>query len=178
MISKKYFLVGMPASGKSTIGKIIADQLNVKFLDLDEEIVDKEKMSITDIFAKKGEAYFRDKERQCLLHLLDYNENYILATGGGAPCFFNNMDLMNNYGTTIFLDVALDDLFNKLSGKSNHKRPLLKNLSIDDLYLELKSKLEGRKIYYDQSKICLKQHLNDIDLRVKQVIEAINLSEK
>ncbi len=168
----------MPASGKSTIGKIIADQLNVKFLDLDEEIVDKEKMSITDIFAKKGEAYFRDKERQCLLHLLDYNENYILATGGGAPCFFNNMDLMNNYGTTIFLDVALDDLFNKLSGKSNHKRPLLKNLSIDDLYLELKSKLEGRKIYYDQSKICLKQHLNDIDLRVKQVIEAINLSEK
>ncbi len=178
MSINKYFLVGMPASGKSTIGKIIADQLSIKFLDLDEEIVNKEKMAVVDIFNKKGEAYFRNQERQCLMRILDYNEDYVLATGGGAPCFFDNMDLMNKYGTTIFLDVGFDDLFNKLSKKTNQNRPLLNNLSLDELYLELKNKLKERKKIYQQSVICLKQNLNDLDFRVKQVVEAIKLLEE
>lgn len=112
------------------------------------------------------------------MRILDYNEDYVLATGGGAPCFFDNMDLMNKYGTTIFLDVGFDDLFNKLSKKTNQNRPLLNNLSLDELYLELKNKLKERKKIYQQSVICLKQNLNDLDFRVKQVVEAIKLLEE
>ncbi len=112
------------------------------------------------------------------MRILDYNEDYVLATGGGAPCFLDTMELMKKYGTTIFLDVGFDDLFNKLSKKTNQNRPLLNNLSLDELYLELKNKLKERKKIYQQSVICLKQNLNDLDFRVKQVVEAIKLLEE
>ncbi|MCK5210444.1 MAG: shikimate kinase [Cyclobacteriaceae bacterium] len=173
MRETKYFLLGMPASGKSTIGKAIARQFNVKFIDLDEVIVEKEGVAITEIFKTKGEDYFRELERKCLLNQIKLKDGFVLATGGGAPCFFDNMALMNKNGITIFLNVSVDDLFNKLSKKGTQKRPLLTNLSNDDLYLELENKLNDRKKYYEQSIICLDQNLNDINERVNQVIFAI-----
>ncbi|MCK5700505.1 MAG: shikimate kinase [Cyclobacteriaceae bacterium] len=173
MRETKYFLLGMPASGKSTIGKAIARQFNLKFIDLDEVIVEKEGVAITEIFKTKGEDYFRELERKCLLNQIKLKDSFVLATGGGAPCFFDNMALMNKNGITIFLNVSVDDLFNKLSKKGTQKRPLLTNLSNDDLYLELENKLNDRKKYYEQSIICLDQNLNDINERVNQVIFAI-----
>lgn len=169
----KYFLIGMPVSGKSTIGKIIARQFNVKFIDLDEVIVENEGVAITEIFKTRGEDYFRKLERKCLLNQINLKDDFVLATGGGVPCFFDNMALMNKNGVTIFLNVSVDDLFKKLSKKGTQKRPLLKDLSNDDLYLELENKLNDREKYYKQSKICLDQNLNDINERVNQVIFAI-----
>ena len=174
MKETKYFLVGMPASGKSTIGKVIARQFNMKFIDLDEVIFENEGMAITDIFKIEGENYFRELERKYLLNQIKRKDGFVLATGGGVPCFFENMSLMNKNGITIFLNVSVDDLFNKLSKKGTQKRPLLKNLSNDDLYLELENKLSDRKSYYEQSKICLDQNLNDVNERVNQIIFAIN----
>lgn len=175
---RKYFLVGMPASGKSTIGKLLAGQLRLDFYDLDKIIVEKEGKLITDIFEIHGEKYFRDVEKKCLEEFIEKEDNYILATGGGAPCFFNNMQLMNETGITIFLNVDIDDLYNKLAVKDNYKRPLLKGKSPEQLKEEIYSKYEERKIFYDQSKICLDQRLSDVNDRVNQVIFAINTLEE
>jgi len=173
-----YFLVGMPSSGKSTLGKLVGRQLNLKFIDLDEEIVAHEGKAITEIFQTEGEDYFRELERKCLIDQINRKEGFVLATGGGTPCFFDNMTQMNNNGVTIFLNISLDDLYNKLSNKGMQKRPLLKDLSKDGLYFELEDKLKIRKKYYQQSKITIDQNLGDINERVNQVILAIkNLKE-
>jgi shikimate kinase len=87
----------MPASGKSKIGKMLASQMGFDFFDLDKEITNREQSSIPEIFEEKGEAYFRQIERLCLLDLIKKEQGFILATGGGAPCFFDNMDQMNNH---------------------------------------------------------------------------------
>ncbi|MCG8307984.1 MAG: shikimate kinase [Cytophagales bacterium] len=178
MKSLKYFLVGMPASGKSTLGRMLAAQLGTTFIDLDKEIVKEEGLEITEIFSSKGEKYFRELERRCLAGLLNRNEGYVLATGGGAPCFFDNMEQMNNHGTTIFINVPVEDLHNKLKKKGTQKRPLLKDVQRDDLYTALQNKFLERKKYYDQSKICVDQDLGEVVNRLNQIIFAIKRLEE
>ncbi len=178
MIDTKYFLVGMPGSGKSTIGKLIAKKLELQFIDLDEVIVELEGQSIKEIFKSKGEDYFRELERKCLTNQSKIKGGFVLATGGGAPCFYDNMNQMNRDGITIFLDVPTDILFNKLSKKGIQKRPLLTKLSREDLYLELKNKLSSRKRYYEQSKISIVQKFMDIHQLVNEAVLAIKNLEK
>ena len=173
MSAQRYFLVGMPASGKSSVGSLLAKQLRLKFDDLDDIIVEKEGMPITDIFELKGEDYFRRLEKECLKEYINNQDNYILATGGGAPCFFDNMKLMNQHGITIFLDVEIEDLYEKLRVKGTDKRPLLKGKSSKKLRRELYEKYEYRKPFYSRSRITLQQRLSDKNDRVNQVIFAI-----
>ena len=178
MKSKKIYLVGMPSSGKSTVGKFVATHFGLPFVDLDKIIIEKEGMEITEIFKKKGEDYFRVVERICLVNYIDSSEEFVMATGGGAPCFFDNMELMNNSGTTVFLEVSLDDLFIKLSAKGTNQRPLLKDLAKKELYNELQIKLQSRIKFYGQSKIRLVHNLDSISDRVNQVISALEALKK
>ena len=87
----KIVLIGYMASGKSTIGKILAKELNLSFIDLDHYISDREQMSIPEIFNQKGEIYFRKIETKCLLEVLEKEQEFILSLGGGTPCYGNNM---------------------------------------------------------------------------------------
>jgi len=178
MKDKKYFLVGMPATGKSTIGRLIARQLGLKFIDLDDVIVGHEGKEINDIFKDKGEEYFRKAERHHLKEIINRQNGFILATGGGAPCFYDNMDLMNQNGVTIFLNVPVEDLFHKLVIKGTQKRPLLKDLSQNELLAEITTKFNDRKKYYEQSKINLIQNLKNITERVNEVIYAMKSLEE
>jgi len=177
-MDNKYFLVGMPASGKSTIGKLVAAQLGYRFIDLDKVIVEKEGMEITEIFSKNGEPYFREVEKKCLNELLLQEDMFVLSTGGGAPCFFDNMQKMNKAGTTIFLDVPINDLYKKLMSKGTKKRPLLKDISSESLHQELVKKHEERRKFFIQSDICLQQDFGDTKKRVNQVIFAIKSLEE
>ena len=86
----RIYLIGLPGSGKTTLGKQVAKALNLTFIDMDEKIEQTEGKSISEIFSKEGEAYFRDIER-AMLHQVAQEENCIISTGGGAPCFFDNM---------------------------------------------------------------------------------------
>jgi shikimate kinase len=178
MIKEKYFLVGMPGSGKSTIGRLLANKIELPFIDLDEVIVESEGQAISEIFKSKGEGHFRELERKCLINQVKLNGGFVLATGGGAPCFFDNMNLMNKGGTTIFINVSPEVLFNKFSKKGIKKRPLLTNLSRENLYLELRNKFEGRKKFYSQSKIRIVQEFTEISQLVNEVISAIQTLEK
>ena len=168
----------MPSSGKSTVGRLLAAQLGMKFIDLDEAIVSRAEMSIGDIFEQKGEGYFRKLERESLKEIINTHDNFVMATGGGAPCFFDNMEVMNKAGITIFLDMPVANLHEKLSKKGTSRRPLLKDVSKDALYDELMRKYTERKKFYDQATIKIEQKLESITNRVNQVLFAIKSLKK
>ena len=119
----KYFLVGMPSCGKSSLAKIIGKEINIQFIDLDKEIEIVEKRSINEIFNIKGEGYFRKIESEVLNSIIKSNKSFIMATGGGTPCYNDNMKIINNNGISIFLDVKISELENRLKNKKD--RPLL-----------------------------------------------------
>ena len=135
----KVFLVGMPLCGKSTIGKVVAKKLNFKIIDLDTEIIKSENQTIKKIFELNGEKYFREIETQLLDSIINKNKSFIMATGGGTPCFNNNINLINKSGISIYIDTPIKKLEKRLINEN--ERPLLKNNPIqrkvfDKLYNE------------------------------------------
>lgn len=148
-MKKTIFLVGYMGSGKTTIGKAVAARLGVPFYDLDIFIESKFCKSISDIFAEFGEEKFRQIERNALLQLIDF-EQCVISTGGGTPCFFDNMDLMNSASTTIFLECPPKILAERLDYKNN-KRPLLKGKSRAELELFILETLEKRLPFYQKA---------------------------
>lgn len=146
----RFFLIGYMGCGKSRWGKLIANHYNYKFIDLDTLIEEREGLTIPEIFAKCNEEGFREKERQALLAVKDYN-NVIIATGGGAPCFYDNISKMNNLGETIYIKVSPELLCERLLN-SKTERPLVKGLSKFELLQYIENHLELRKAYYEQAK--------------------------
>jgi len=150
---KRLFLIGFMGAGKSTLGKAFAEYAGLSFIDLDIFIENRFHKTISEIFAEKGETTFRNIERNALLEVSDF-ENIIIATGGGAPCFGDNINLMNERGTTIYLKVSVDELTARV-GLHKHTRPLLKNLSGDELKQYITSTLSKREKWYNQAKITM-----------------------
>ena len=97
----KVILLGYMASGKSTIGRLLAEEKGLKFINLDEYLEEKEEKSISDIFKDKGEIYFRLKENEYLKELLEKKESFVLSLGGGTPCYSSNMDVINSYNLSL-----------------------------------------------------------------------------
>lgn len=151
----KIFLTGMPGCGKSTFGRKAAGELEMEFIDLDKEIVIQEGMLITDIFDSKGEDYFRQLESSLLKQVSQTHDNFIMATGGGAPCFFDNMDFMNEQGETVFIDTPIGIILERLSTHGISKRPLIKKMEQDNLYDGLAANLKQRLPFYKKAKVIL-----------------------
>ena len=148
----KIFLVGYMGSGKTTIGKLIAKDLKLNFVDLDKYIETSEKMTISELFQSKGEIYFRKKEYLYLKEILSSQNNFILSTGGGTPCYGDNMNtIVTATDNNFYLKVSLPNLVERLS-KEKSKRPLIKNTSDDDLQEFIGKHLFERSFYYNQSK--------------------------
>ena len=145
---KNIFLIGLPASGKSTFGKSIADALNLNHVDLDQVIEANTNKSISTIFKLYGEKYFREIERDALHELLDRSNTYIISCGGGTPCFYDNMSRMNAVGLTIFLDIAVAVIVKRVV--QNHDRPLLKEKNLEKTIIRLRSE---RIKYYQQANL-------------------------
>ncbi|ANI89722.1 hypothetical protein A9P82_10725 [Arachidicoccus ginsenosidimutans] len=145
----KVFLIGMMGVGKSHWCKKWANKLKTGHYDLDSLIEIYEEATIPEIFAEKGEAYFRKKETE-VLKWFGEKKSFVLATGGGTACFGKNMQWMNTNGITIWLDEPLDILVGRLKLQKEH-RPLIKNLSNEELRSFLENKLEERKPFYSQS---------------------------
>jgi len=150
----------MPGCGKSTFGRKVARELNMDFFDLDKAIIEEEGLPITDIFAQKGEDHFREVESRLLREISSTNENFLMATGGGAPCFFDNMDFMNEQGYTIYIDTPVETLMERLSFSGINKRPLLKNMGEENLFEGLTEKLNVRLPFYSQARIAFKYNVS------------------
>ena len=149
---KHIILVGFPGSGKTSLGKALAERLNLPFVDTDEYISAKTGKTISDIFAEAGEQEFRNIEHFYLKEILTGNRS-IIATGGGMPCFDNNMDLMNDYGVTVYLISAPETLCGRLA--NNAKRPLVAGKTGKELEEFIENTLSERKVYYEKSQICI-----------------------
>ena len=162
---KKFFIVGMPASGKSRLGKYISSMTDLCFIDLDLEIEKKLDSNVKDIFEIKGEKFFRKFETKTLKEIIESESNFILATGGGTPCFNENMSIINNSGVSIFIDVKREILHERIS--RNDKRPLLSGaVSLDKKLSELyKERIE----YYQKSKNHVSKNVRD---RVLSIINS------
>ncbi len=148
------FLTGYMGSGKSTVGKMLASNLGFTFVDLDIYIETKYHKTITQIFSDKGEAKFRQIEQKCLHQVAEF-ENTVIATGGGAPCFFDNMEFMNSHGKTFYIQLTAEQLTVRLEASPEGKRPLLSDRKGEQLCLFIKDGLIKREPYYLQSQFIL-----------------------
>jgi shikimate kinase len=152
-IKPKIFLVGMMGSGKSYWTKFLSKKLKTGGYDLDYLIESNEEKTIAEIFAEDGEEYFRKQESKILKWFKD-KKSFVLGTGGGTPCYHDNMDWMNKNGVTIFIDSPISQLVERLIPEKSH-RPLICNLSDTALFEFLTQKRLDRLASYEQAKIKL-----------------------
>lgn len=155
MENTRIFLVGFMASGKSRIGKMLANKLQYVFADADDYIEAKAELTIPQIFETYGETYFRNLERECLQELLQ-KEKTVVSTGGGMACHFNNMAQMNKKGRTVFLEVPSPIIVSRLLQAKN-TRPLVAQFENDKeaLLQFVESKLEERRPFYQQAHLTI-----------------------
>lgn len=158
-------------AGKSTLGKKLAAKMGFDFQETDAEVEKVAGMTIKEIFAQYGETHFR-KTEQTVLKELFQKENIVISTGGGTPCFFNNMDLMNEQGLTIYLMLSSKALVNRLKNAKN-ERPLLKGIEEEEMESFISAKLAEREPFYLLSKL----HLQGLDLNVNNLYEYIRQFE-
>lgn len=144
-------LIGYMGSGKSTVGKVLARELEMDFIDFDDYIEAKESQSIPDIFKHKGEVYFRKKETFYLDELLDKKPNAVISLGGGTPCFGTNMETITASSPDVFyLKLSVDTLLNRLRPEKAN-RPLIKDIADEDLSDFIRKHLFERNYYYLKS---------------------------
>jgi shikimate kinase len=164
----KIFLIGFMGSGKTYCGKQLSLKLHIPFYDLDELIITEAGKTINEIFAEEGEEYFRLKEKEILHTVTESHETFIMACGGGAPCYFNNIEYMNESGVTVWMNTPVDILHERLI-KEKENRPLLKELSDEQLKSFIIKKFADRKMYYELAAI----RIDDDQLSTESLIQKI-----
>jgi|SRR5690625_589627 len=147
----KYFLIGYMGSGKTSIGKLLANNLELPFYDLDAYIEKEENLPISEIFKTKGEIYFRNLEHENLKKLLSKNKSMVLALGGGTPCYAGNMERLLKSGTSVYLHYPLEVLVDRLwDAKEN--RPIIAHIESKTILEDfIRKHLFERNPYYMQA---------------------------
>lgn len=169
----KIFLLGYMGSGKSHIGKQLAERINQNFMDFDEEIEKREKATISEIFQKKGEIFFRKLERKVLEEMIDLNEDAVISLGGGTPCYGNNMELIKSGKdvTSFYLKLNIGTLTERLEAEKAH-RPMISHLDEREKLEEfIRKHLFERGFYYNQSDHiidCNDKSADDIISKIQQ----------
>ncbi|HNZ43738.1 MAG TPA: shikimate kinase [Bacteroidales bacterium] len=143
------FLTGFMGCGKSSIGLKLAQKISAPFIDMDEQIESRSGKSITEIFHSQGESVFREMEKEVITQLVKSRDNIVVATGGGTACFFDNMEVMNKNGISVYIKTSPELLFSRLKDDARN-RPLLTGQK--DLKTFITKKLAERKKYYKKSK--------------------------
>jgi len=157
----RFFLTGFMGSGKSFWGQKIAAHHHIPFIDLDQFIENRASCTIAELFAAEGEEAFRKLEVECLREIIATEPRFIMATGGGTPCFYDNMDVMKAHGVTIYLKAGTDYLLNNLRNDTAH-RPLLAPFSEEEMIYFIQQKAGERALYYSQAHhIVEAESLND-----------------
>jgi shikimate kinase len=143
---EKVILVGYMGAGKTLLGKSIAEKLGIRFINSDSDIEQQTGMSVGQLFEQFGENHFRNLEKE-YLSSLDVEESFVLATGGGTPCYNNQMDVLNSLGTTIYLQCSNETLFSRLKHERDH-RPLIAGLSDEELRESIYIRMRQREAIY------------------------------
>ncbi len=162
------FLIGFMGSGKTTLGKKLAAKLSAEFIDLDEAICEKySAASIKSLIEKEGFDFFREAESKTLKSLSV--ESKVISTGGGTPCYFDNMPWMKSNGTVVYLNVKEEIIFSRLRDTDLSERPLLKDLDKDGLRKFIHEKLQERLPFYEQAHITF----NPAEQKLEELLEEL-----
>lgn len=167
----KIFLIGFMGCGKTYWGKQLSVKLNVPFFDLDEKIAEHDGRSIAEIFDGEGEEYFRLLEKDSLHLLSENHESFVMATGGGTPCFYNNIDFLKKQGTVVWINCSTDCLYQRLIKEKPH-RPLIRNVPDEGLKSYIIKKYSSRKIFYQQANVILPEETITIENMVNKIFHA------
>lgn len=165
----KIFLIGLPGSGKTTLGKQVAHQLSIPFVDLDAAIEKAEQRTIPEIFKQSGENYFRLVESELLTKWANSSTDFLMATGGGTPCFFDNIQIMNKLGLTFFLDVPAMEIAQRIAASKKQDRPLFNSMDFDVLKDQIETLRSRRFSFYKQAQ----QTLSGRGIQSQQLVEII-----
>lgn len=164
----KIFLIGFMGSGKTHWGRKLSEKLGIRFFDLDEQVSEQAGKTITAIFEEEGEEAFRRMEKEVLHIITESHESFVMACGGGTPCYFNNIGYMNQSGTTVWISTPLETLYERLVQEKD-KRPLIRELSEEQLKGFIAKKFADRKIYYEQAQL----RVDEQPVQLEQLIEKI-----
>lgn len=165
---KPIFLIGFMGSGKSTLGAALGRATRLEYIDLDNYIECRFHANVRDLFARHGEAGFRDIERRMLLEVSAF-EDVVVACGGGTPCFFDNMDLMNRSGLTVMLDASEECLTARLTvGRT--RRPLIASLDDAELRAYIRQALAERMPFYRRAAVRFPSHLLEDEGQIKRSV--------
>lgn len=166
---KKIYLIGMPGSGKSTIGKKIAKELKLNFIDLDAFIEKKENCSINDIFKYQGEKYFRQVESTYLKEVSELTGPCVISLGGGTPCFNENMEIILASGLSLYIKANEKILLNRLENAKS-QRPLFWGLTKAEIETKLSQLIESRSVFYEKANIVV----SAANMNEKDIVRTIN----
>lgn len=150
----RIYLIGYMASGKSSLGRRLARKLEYPFFDLDLALEEESGKGIRDMFVEDGEPAFREMERE-MLHRLSNNARAVIATGGGTPCFFDNMDFMNETGVSVYLKMSPQSLVHRLEN-ARTARPLIEGKQGEVLADFVRRTLKEREVFYQRAHIIIK----------------------
>lgn len=168
---RRVFLIGYMGAGKTTLGKELSRRAGLSFIDLDYYIEGRYRQTVSQLFAERGEAGFREIERN-LLHEVGAFEDVLVSTGGGTPCFFDNMDFMLGQGTTVYLRVPVDELAARLEiGK--HSRPVLRGRSGEELRAFIAKSLAEREPFYMRASILFDAERMTTESDVRTLADAL-----
>ena len=168
---KRIYIIGYMGAGKSTFGKSLALRMNLKSIDTDHFIENRYRKKIGEIFAVEGEERFREIEHRVLLEISEY-EDVVISTGGGLPCFNDNMTIMNNTGITVYLEAPVDELAIRL-GASKNVRPVLEKRSGSALKDFIKENLARRILFYEQAHIRFNSSSMNSNKEVKMIANSL-----
>lgn len=169
----KVILLGYMASGKSSVGPLLAEKLGHDFIDLDDEIASRIGMDIPAIFSKKGEIFFRKKETETLIDILHGNSNLVLALGGGTPCYGNNMQIINaSTPNSFYLKLTIPHLAVRLSAEKQ-ERPLVANIPNKDLPEFIGKHLFERTPFYNKANHIIEVNDKSLDEVVTELQQCL-----
>lgn len=168
---QRIFLTGYMGAGKTTLGRDLSDFLGLSFIDLDVFIEERFHKTIRQIFAERGEEAFRELERRMLHEVAEF-EDIIVSTGGGTPCFFDNMSFMNSCGQTVYLRVSIDELAARLE-MARQTRPVLQNRTGEALKAFIRESLESRLPFYEQARFIFDAETMDTHDDVRKLSERL-----
>ena len=163
------FLCGYMGCGKSKLGRKLAPALGFQLLDTDKIIEEGVGMSVADIFAEKGEPWFRAQERAVLESLAEYPNDVIVSTGGGLPCKGDNMALMKEIGITVYLKRTPENIVGRISEHGRWKRPAIRGMNDEQLLNYIQTNLPGREPFYSQASLVI----DCTAMRDEEIIEYI-----
>ena len=166
----KVVLIGYMGSGKTTVGKLLAKELNFEFVDLDDYIETRLNEKIADLFVTKGELYFRKKESELLNELLNDNRDLVIALGGGTPCYGVNMDtILQKTDLVFYLKLSIASLIERLHKEKDH-RPLIAHLKDEDLPEFIGKHIFERGVFYSRAHFTIIGDYKDAEAVKEEIV--------